>query len=236
MVGWLCRLSIKYFFMNRYTVLPTSNIVFIFINFCYGLNFYNYINMPTFINLGKIPSSPLERQELLAKKVEREDYYSLLGITYIQKMIIDFLISKKGYTKNDLDINREFTVELSDASFIAKADIAVKIEDKIFIIIKCVMNSLESWERYSLSFCRVVEPYQIPYAVITDGESTRMLNVLTGEILSDGLDLIPSREDVKDMIKQNIFTPYNKEKCEKEKRILYAFDAIKCSVNLKKSD
>ena len=192
--------------------------------------------MPTFIDLGKVPSNPEERQELIAKRINMEEFYSASEISYIQRMVIDFLVSKKGYTINDSYINREFTINLADVSFTTMADIAIKIEDKIIIVIKCVMNSLESWERHSMAFCRIVEPYQIPYAVITDGESVRILDVLSGEVVSGPMDLMPSREDLIKKLPQIVLCPFPREKCEKEKRVLYAFDAIKCSAKLSSSE
>lgn len=187
--------------------------------------------MSTYIPLGKIPTSPEERKELLARHVEMEEYLSHIELTQVQKRVIDFLISQKGYTSEDIEINKDFKVDLLDVSFNARADIALKIGEKIFCVIKCVMSSLESWERHSIAFGRVACPYQIPYAIITDSENARMLDVTDGRLISEGLDSIPSRTDVMKFINEKLFYPYPTEKAEKEKRILYAFDAIGCSNN-----
>ncbi|BCB96181.1 hypothetical protein JZK55_11030 [Dissulfurispira thermophila] len=161
-----------------------------------------------------------------------DEYLSHIGLTQVQRRVVDFLISHKGYSNEDIEVNREFKIDLLDASFNARADIALKIEGKIFCIIKCVMNSLESWERHSIAFGRVVESYQIPYAIITDSENARVLDVVEGKLISEGLDSIPSRTDARKFINEKAFSPYSKEKAEREKRILYAFDAIGCSTNL----
>lgn len=188
--------------------------------------------MSTYISLGKIPASPEERKELLARRVEMEEYLSNIELTQVQRRVIDFLTSQKGYDSADIEANRDFRVDLMDTSFNTRADIILKIEGKIFCIIKCVMSSLESWERHSIAFSRVVEPYQIPYAVVTDSESARILDVIGGRLISEGLDSIPSKVDAVKIIKGKSFSPYPRERAEKEKRILYAFDAIKCSTDL----
>ncbi len=187
--------------------------------------------MPTYIPLGKIPASSEERKELLAKQVETEEFLSNLELTHIQRIVVEFLHLQKGYCNEHIEINRDFKVELANSFFNVKADIALKIDRHIFCIIKCAVNSLESWERHSIAFCRVVESYQIPYAVITDGETARLIDVVKGEILSEGLDSIISKDDALKIIKNITFQTYPEQRAEREKRILYAFDAIKCSVD-----
>lgn len=186
--------------------------------------------MSIYIPLGKIPASPEERKELLARMVEVEEYLSHIELTQIQRRVIDFLTSKKGYANVDIEANKDFRVDLPDASFNARADIILKIKGRIFCVIKCVMSSLESWERHSISFSRVVESYQIPYAIVTDSESARILDVVKGKLIAEGLDAMPSKEDAVKIVQQIIFSPYPQERAEKEKRILYAFEAIRCSV------
>jgi hypothetical protein len=186
----------------------------------------------TYIPLGKIPTSPEERKDLLASRVAMEDHLSNLELTQVQRRVIEFLMAQKGYANDDIETNIDFRVDLPDASFNAKTDIVLKIDGKRFCIIKCVMSSLESWERHSIAFGRVVESYQIPYAIVTDSESARILDVVGGKLISDGLDAIPSKDYARKIIQQTVFSPYPQERAEKEKRILYAFDAIKCSTNL----
>lgn len=187
--------------------------------------------MSTYIPLGKIPTSPEERKELLAMRVDMEEYLSHIELTQVQRRVIDFLTSQKGYATVDIEVNRDFRVDLSNASFNVRADIILKIGGKIFCVIKCVMSSLESWERHSIAFCRVVESYQIPFAVVTDSESARILDVIEGRLISEGLDSIPSKTDAMKVIKEKSFFPYPIERAEKEKRILHAFDAIQCSTD-----
>lgn len=189
--------------------------------------------MSTYIMLGKIPKSPEERKQLLGKRVEMEEHLSDLGMSQVQQRLIEFLISEKGYSEKDMEVNKEFSVHISDGpsdvSFNVKADIVLKLNDVRFFIVKCVMSSMESWERHSAAFCRVVESYQVPYAVVTDGEDARVIDAVSGKLLSLGLDSIPSRDEAQELIKKTVFTPFPKERCEKEKRILHAFDAITCA-------
>ncbi len=192
------------------------------------------VNMATYIPLGKNPTSPDERQELIAKRVEMEESLSQLEVNYVQKKIIELLISQKGYSKDDLEVNKEFRIELADAFFNVKADIAIMLDGRISMVVKCVINSLESWERHSIAFCRVVESYQIPFAVVTDAETAKLFDAAEGKLISEGMNSIPSREEVLRMIEDVRPLVCSSDRIEKAKRILYAFDAITCPAGFTK--
>jgi hypothetical protein len=185
--------------------------------------------MSTYISLGKAPESPEERASLLAKKVQMEEYMAGLQLTQVQKGMVEFLISRKGYAEQDLEVNQDFTVELPECSFVVRVDIIVKIEGKRLFTVKCAMSSIESWERHSVALGRVADVYQIPYAVITDGVDARMVATADGKLVAQGLDAVPLRQEAERMLGETTFNTYPSEKVEKEKRILYAFEAIKCS-------
>lgn len=184
--------------------------------------------MSFYIPLGKIPKSPDERKELLQSKIALEEAILSGGLNFIQKKVLGFLINQKGYLKDDIEINVNFKIELPETSFNVVADIILKIEDKRYSVIKCAMNSMESWERYTIAFCRVADSYKIPFAIVTDGENAKVLDSSNGRLISEGLDSVLSRWDLERLSKEKIFLQYPPEKSEKEKRILYAFDAIRC--------
>ncbi len=184
--------------------------------------------MATYIKLHKSPSSPDERIELLKKIAEEEDRFVSIGLSQLQGKMVDFLIDRKGYSVEDIEVNERFKVNLPDITISVNGDIIVRANGRIFLMIKCAMNSIDSWERYSIAFCRVVEPYQIPYAVVTNGESVRVLDVIKGSLISDDFDAIPTKEDAIKILKNIVFSPCAQDKCVKEKRILHAFEAIRC--------
>ncbi|MCC6347071.1 MAG: type I restriction enzyme HsdR N-terminal domain-containing protein [Nitrospirales bacterium] len=182
--------------------------------------------------LGKIPRSPEEREALLAQREREEEQQDRRGISQVQKRVIDFLIGQKGYALEDMEINREFVVEVSDTCFTVKADIILKIEEKNLFLLKCVMSSPESWERHSVAFGRVAGPSQIPFAVVTDSEHAKILDVATGKPVSEGLDSLPDKEKARELLKSTVFSSFPDEKKERERRILHAFDAITCTSTL----
>jgi len=180
------------------------------------------------ISLNKTPESPEERQKLIGEIIKEQEKIFAQSIGYIQEQMIQYIL-ERGYIPQDIFINRRYEVIVSDKEkFTTFVDILICIEGKIIYAIKCTPASIESWERFMLAFCRVVEPYQIPFAMVTDGQEGRVIDVLTGEV-KDSCE-IPSREEVIKMLTSLNFVPYDEKKLSREKRILYAFDAIKsCS-------
>ena len=189
--------------------------------------------MSTYIPLGKNPGSPEERQELIARREAEEERLAGLDLAQVRSRIIDYLLSRKGYSQEELETEREFRVELPEGPFTVRADIILKEGGVRFMVVKCALSSLESWERHSIAFCRVVEPYQIPYAVITDGERARVMNILKKGEVSEGLESIPSKREAPAIVRALATAPYPEEKRVKEKRMLYAFDGIKCPAEKK---
>jgi hypothetical protein len=179
------------------------------------------------IALGKSPESPEERRQLIAEHLMAEDYLAHLQASHIQKGVIDFLISSRGYSPGEIEINREFEVQLPGCSFTVRADLIVKVEGTCFLAIKCVMNSLESWERHSVAFCRVAGPCVIPYAAVTDGETVLLIETDRCTTVSGNLELLPPRKEAVRTLGTRP-GPFPGERAEREKRILYAFDAIRC--------
>lgn len=178
------------------------------------------------IPLNKSPESPEEREALIGGIVKEQEEIFAQSIGYIQRLVIDKLL-QLDYKLSDIEINKSYHVVVSEKEeFTTYVDILIVLEGKTLMAIKCTPASIDSWQRFMFAFCRVVEPYQIPYAFITDGQDGRLINILSGEVL-ETMD-IPSRQELLSRISNIEFIPYDEIKLPKERRILYAFDAIKC--------
>lgn len=146
----------------------------------------------------------------------------------IRQAIERFLIEKKGYSKKDIEVDREFNIALGDELNKSKVDLVISIEGNIFMVIKCARGSLVSRQREVLSCARILDVYQIPSAVVTNGKDAEVLDTLSGEVIGFGIDAIPSKAQALETIAQIEFKKLPEKRIEKEKRIFLAFDAIKC--------
>ena len=101
--------------------------------------------MSKLIQLKRIPRSPEDRQLLISEQVAQEERIANMGLNRVRAMIVEYLMSEKGYLKEDIETEKEFQVELNGASFNVKADIVINVSGRGFILVKCAMSSPESW-------------------------------------------------------------------------------------------
>ena len=145
----------------------------------------------------------------------------------VRQGIERFLIEEKGYSKDDIGVDKGFDIRIEQKINRAKVDLVISVEGKRFMIIKCSRGSLSSWEREVLSCARIFDIYVIPVAVITDGEDAEILDPVTGKAIGYGLVEIPSRHEALEAIKRIEFKELPDDKREKEKRVFLAFESIK---------
>ena len=174
-------------------------------------------------------SEECDRSKLIEEKIGHAEARASMGLTLIRQVIREFLLNVKGYSEEDMEVDRQFEI-VQDASGVSvSADYILTLSGKRFMVIKCCPGALESRERHIVSFARVVDAYQIPFAVVTDGLHARILDAVSGDLVSEGLDSIPGRSEAMEILQSTARKPYPAGRMEREKRILLAFDAIKCT-------
>jgi hypothetical protein len=70
----------------------------------------------------------------------------------------------------------------------------------------------------------------VPVAVVADPVNAEVLDVATGKVVGEGFGAIPVRDRIIQTLSEYSSKPLSLERLEKEKRILLAFDAIRCCV------
>ena len=146
----------------------------------------------------------------------------------IRQKIEQLLIEEKGYSKQDIEVDREFEIVVDEEKYRPKVDLIVSVKGKRFMIIRCARGSLVSREREVISCARILNTYQIPYAAVTNGEDAEVIDTITGEVIGYGLEAIPSKTQILETLEKTEFKSLPEKRIEKEKRIFLAFDAIKC--------
>lgn len=179
----------------------------------------------------KLPDGFDNREEAIESITKKELDAAESELVLIKQEMEKFLLNNKGYSKNEVEADREFDVEAGNEKCKSKADIVVSIDGKRLMLVKCSIGALVSRERQALACARLMDSYQIPFAVVTDGNHATVMNTLTGEVMSEGLEKIPPRDKLKEMMEKVEFKELSPERLEKEKRILLAFDSIKCSIS-----
>lgn len=147
-----------------------------------------------------------------------------------RKMIGYLLREKKGYAPADIRQALAFEVALGAETAWSSADFLVSIDGRPAMIVKCAAGSLDSRERQAVAAARVIASRPLPVAVVADPVTALTLDVASGKVTGEGFGAIPTREQLAKIVAARTMEQLDPGRLEKEKRILLAFDAIKCCV------
>ena len=171
----------------------------------------------------------IDHRKLVEEKIGNVEAEALTSLAHIRRAVKDFLIHEKGYGDDDLEVDAQFRIVVDNRETPVSIDYILRLQGRRFMVIKCSPGAVESRERHVISFARVVDAYQIPFAVVTDGVHARILDAVAGKVVAEGLDSLPVRRQAVEMMTTVEFRPYPAERMEREKRILLAFDTIRCT-------
>jgi hypothetical protein len=145
------------------------------------------------------------------------------------------LVDQQKYLKADIEPRKELLVKADDKKAILKIDFSVTLAGRICMVIKYGPGSLVTRRRPVLAALRLIAPYQVPVAVITNGEDAEIMKGISGEIIAQGIDSIPSKPDLIKLVANEPFTPIADQQAELESRILYCYevdDSCECDDNI----
>ena len=144
----------------------------------------------------------------------------------IRQKIAHILLEDKGYAKEEIEVRRNIHLVVDGKMGISRVDFLLKINNRVFAIIIFGPGSLVSRERSTIAAARLVEEYEVPVAIITNGKDAEIMETKSGRIIARGIDAIPSKEDAMKIIANTESNKISKERLDKERRILYVFDVL----------
>ena len=141
-----------------------------------------------------------------------------------RQQIARLLINHKQYHKKDIIPRKKLLVKAGENKAVIKIDFLINLLGKVCMIINFGPGSIVTRRRPLLAASRVLSPYQIPIAVVTNGEDAEILEGASGRLLSRGLETIPSREQLSEIRATDNFKRISAERAEMESRILYCYE------------
>jgi hypothetical protein len=107
---------------------------------------------------------------------------------------------------------------------VIKVDFVVKVAGRVGMVIRFGPGSIVSRERPALAVSRLVEAYQVPIAVVTNGEDAEVMAAESGKVLGCGLEAIPSRSELLQVMKSHSFEPVAPQRAIMEARVAYCYE------------
>jgi hypothetical protein len=175
-------------------------------------------------------SEEINREKRIREKLLAEEADERYLTEAIRRVILRLLTEERGYLPEEIETDREFPVSAGDTAETVRTDYIITIGGRRFMAIKCTVTP-ESSERHIVAFSRVVHDCVIPFSVVTDGTTTRLMDTATGKTLGEGMDCIFPREEALELVDRTGLSHYPADRLDKEKRILLAFESICCPID-----
>jgi hypothetical protein len=142
---------------------------------------------------------------------------------YRQK-IAHHLVEKAAYRPHEIEPRRKLMLQAGERRATIKIDFVVRIGGKAVMLIRFGPGSIVSRERPALAVSRLVETYQVPIAVVTNGEDAEILDAASGKVIGRGLEAIPSRAEMVERSKAFPFLEVHPDRALMESRVAYCYE------------
>jgi len=154
-----------------------------------------------------------------------------IGAEENRQSVAKYLVEEKGYTKEDLEIDAPLEIDIQGEVYQAKVDIVVRIGDRRLLAIKCAAGSIGSREKEILSAAKLLEDYQVPISIVSDGRTALVLDTLTGKQIGEGLNAVPAREEIVDRFNETDFQPVPDGRLEQVKLVFRSYDSMNVNIS-----
>ena len=134
--------------------------------------------------------------------------------------------------KNDIEVDVAITMIIAGEPYRSSVDLVVSADSgkTRFMAIKCAAGSLGSREREIVAAARLLDTYQIPFSVVSDGKSAIVLDTVSGKKVGEGMDAIPLKAEAHERLRSLVLQPFPKERREREKLIFRTYDSMNLNV------
>ena len=143
-----------------------------------------------------------------------------------------FLVEKKGYAREDIEVDAPICFDVADETYRSTVDLVVSPDGgkTRLIAVKCAAASLGSREREILAAARLLDDYQIPYCLVSDGRRVILLETLTGKHLGGSWDDVPDKKTAAELAGRLERSPLPESRREKTKLIFRSYDTLNVNV------
>lgn len=158
-----------------------------------------------------------------------------VGAEENRQAIERFLVNSKGYSKEDIEVDADIGLTIAGEPYRSQVDLVISPDagKTRFMAVKCAAGSLGSREREIVAAARLLDDYQIPVAVVSDGKTAIVMDTVTGKKMAQGLDAIPSKEEALRQLSSTEFLPLPEKRREREQLIFRTYDSDNVNVKRK---
>jgi hypothetical protein len=154
-----------------------------------------------------------------------------VGAEANRQTIEKLLVQEKGYLKTDIEVDADMTFTVAGEVYRSQIDLVVAVNGHRVMAVKCAAGSLGSREREILAAARLLDSYQIPLSVVSDGSHAIVLDTVTGKKIGEGVDAIPSKEKAHALLTTAPPPAFPEKKREREQLVFRTYDLENVNVH-----
>ncbi len=141
-----------------------------------------------------------------------------------RQAIARLLVNRKGFRRDEIQPRVKLRVQAGEKKAIVKIDYALRISERIGMLVKFGPGSIVTRRRPLLAASRILTSCQIPIVVVTNSLDAEILDGNSGKVISRGVESIPDREQLLKIVAEARFNRIPAKVAEMESRILYCYE------------
>ncbi|MFZ1986358.1 MAG: type I restriction enzyme HsdR N-terminal domain-containing protein [Desulfatitalea sp.] len=143
-----------------------------------------------------------------------------------RQRIEQLLVEAKGYTKADIEVDAPITFSIDGETYRSCVDLVVRVRGRRYMAIKCAPGSLASRDREVLAAARLLDEYQIPLAVASDGLTALVWDTISGKRIGQELAAIPTRAEAQAAFDPQRLLPIAEARRTRQQLIFRSYDSM----------
>ena len=141
-----------------------------------------------------------------------------------------YLVEKKGFDRQDIEVDADISLTIDGVPYRSQIDLVASAGGKRVMAIKSAAGSLDSWKREIVSAARLLDRYQLPVSVVSDGKTAIVVDTVSGDEIGWDMTAIPSKEDAQTLINATPLQSMPHERLRKEMLIFRSYDMMNVNV------
>lgn len=137
-----------------------------------------------------------------------------------------YLVETKGYAKEEVEVDASIALDMGDERYRSFVDLVVRVKGWRYMAVKCAPGSLASREREIVAAARLLDEYQIPLAVASDGRTAIVWDTVSGDTVGTGLDAIPSKIEAESSLDPQRLLPLAEPRRTRQQIIFRSYDSM----------
>jgi hypothetical protein len=147
-----------------------------------------------------------------------------IGAEENRQLLERYLVERKGYAREGIEVDVPIEMVIAGERYRSAVDLVAGAGGRRLVAFRCAAGSIGSYEREILAAARLLNDYQIPWAVASDGRDAFVLDTASGRRVGAGLEAIPARAELEANLPALEFKTLPPDRRQREQLIYRTYD------------